>query len=304
MALYVDGVAYFTANDPYDCDGKKYIIPSDMDECFSKYIPMFLDEDSNARPQIKLSNHGLEDLKIVIHEAQLAINRQFPSAENGIEKYIRKWNDPLNYLGSHFFATDSAVYQFGNIDEVMYHSAAVKDGVVGNSYSVGIERTVDITTNYPRAIYNQAKCAASILKYYSLLYKSSLSDEYDFIANNVITHTEASTGLTLSEIQEGMVANLKLIYYDGLLSFKEIEDYKKIQIIPSIITNLDKRYVKICPARTIAGWYGGMATIKRQMLDNLYRYNNGDRNALFEEIVYNEDYLKSNEVPKRRLLKK
>ena len=301
MAFHANGKKYFTHNDVYDFDVNDYIIPPDVDLYHSEYIPAFLNRDSYARTNIHLKNTGFDDLKIVLHEAQLNLDKSITDDENGIDKYLIKWNDPENFLGAHFFATDNGVYQFGDIDEIMYHAAAIKDGLPGNSYSVGIERTVDKNTIFPLAIYNQAKCAASVIKYYSLLYGLDYEDEIAFAKNNVITHTEASTGLTLEQIRSGLIANIKLNYYYFMLSDKEIEKYENDLIIPSSINDLSKRMVKICPARTIAGWYGGMQRIKEQIIENLQRYKQGDYTALFNEIVYNKEYLEKDDKLKKRL---
>lgn len=96
---------------------------------------------------------------IVIHEVSLGLGRS--PEKYGMQHYKDKiYKDGIegSTIGYHYLCGDEVVYQFIPDDEVTCHT-----GTEGNRESIGLERIICKGTDYSRALFNQAKLAATLM---------------------------------------------------------------------------------------------------------------------------------------------
>ena len=96
---------------------------------------------------------------IVIHEVSLGLGRS--PKTYGMQHYKDKiFKDGIegSTIGYHYLCGDEVIYQFIPDDEVTCHT-----GTEGNRESIGLERLICEGTDFSRALFNQAKLAATLM---------------------------------------------------------------------------------------------------------------------------------------------
>lgn len=193
---------------------------------------LYTHSDSN-RPGVKFKT---TNPYIVIHEVYMLLERERKDRNLGYYKNLIRndniiglLNPKCGQVGYHFLCDDDKIACFIPWDEISYHSGS---GI--NKLSIGIERLVHENVNFPDALHNQAKLAAT------LMYINNIP------LRRVITHYDATIADTGRKIKKmcpsrmlaGEYGGINAFYVDivyclrnGDLFLKELEEVKrKIEI--------------------------------------------------------------------------
>ncbi len=106
---------------------------------------------------------------ITIHEVSLGLGKT-PSNYNFAHYYNLLTNDTS--IGYHFLVesnigAETTIYQFLETTIATHHAGDGDDGI-GNTQSIGIERMVNVDTDFESAINAQAMLAATLMQMYSI----------------------------------------------------------------------------------------------------------------------------------------
>lgn len=102
---------------------------------------------------------------ITIHETSLGT--QIESADKDINRYINMVLNPpkgMEAVGYHYIVSDLEVVRLIPDKEYTCHTG----NKFGNNTSIGIERVVNVNTDFPRAIANQALVTATLMRKYDI----------------------------------------------------------------------------------------------------------------------------------------
>ena len=180
----------------------------------------------------------VENRYIVIHETNMGTEPSPIYKNSSFYSYkISKINEiPDNYdelpdnekikVGYHFLCDDDTITCFIPWDEIAYHAGSAKM----NFTSIGIERLVRVGTNFPDAIYNQAKLVAT------LMYMC------DIPLRRVMTHLNAT--------------------YIGAMKPKPGDEIGYDE-------NGQEIRLKNCPSRMLAHQYGGLGAFMQEVVNCL-----------------------------------
>lgn len=111
---------------------------------------------------------------VTIHETSLGT--QIEPAEKDMQYYINQVMHPPDgreFVGYHYLVTDEVVIRFLKDNEFTCHA-----GKFGNKVSIGVERLVNINTDFPRAIANQAMVTATLMEKHSIPLKNVVPHKY------------------------------------------------------------------------------------------------------------------------------
>lgn len=102
---------------------------------------------------------------VTIHETSLGTNIE--PAYKDVNHYINMVMNPpkgMEPIGYHYLVSDSEVIRLIPDNQYTCHAGTKQ----GNKQSIGIERVVNVNTNFERAIANQALVAATLMRKYDI----------------------------------------------------------------------------------------------------------------------------------------
>lgn len=131
-----------------------------MERELPKFIEMLVPKGAANRTGKLLDSPSY----VTIHETSLGTNIE-PAYKNAAHYIARVMQPPkdFEFIGYHYLVTDIEVIRFIPDNEFTCHA-----GSEGNKVSIGIERLVNVNTDFDIAIANQAMVTATLMKKYGI----------------------------------------------------------------------------------------------------------------------------------------